>query len=111
MLEKVVYSQMVEYFMFNGLIHPNHHGFREHHSTATAIIQMYDMWLQAADNGMLSGALLLDLRAGFDMVSHPVLLDKLRTYGLDEAAVSWFRSCLSGRQQCVQVESIFFVNF
>ena len=106
-LEKVVYGQLVEYFMTNGLIHPNHHDFREHHSTSTAIIQMYDMWLQAAESGKLSGALLLDLRAGFDMVSHPVLLEKLKTYGLDDVAVSWFRSYLTGRKQCVQVESSF----
>ena len=89
----------------NNLIHPNHHGFLSNHSTATALLHLYDLWIQAIDSGQFSAALLLDLSAGFDVVSHPILLDKLAMYGLDELAVSWFRSYVSDRQQCVLVES------
>ena len=57
-LEKVVFIHILKYFNSNKLINPNHHGFRENHSTSTAIIQMYDMWVKAADKGKLSGALI-----------------------------------------------------
>ena len=91
-LERVVYDQLVEYFTEIGLLHPNHHGFRKHHSTSTAIIQMHDIWVRAAEEGKLAGALMLDIRAGFDMVSHETLLDKLAVYGLNDTAVSWMKS-------------------
>ena len=95
----------MKYLTDNNLIHPNHHSFLSNHSTATALLHLFDLWIQAMDSGQFSAALLLDLSAGFDVVSHPILLEKLAMYGLDELAVSWFRSYVSDRQQCVLVES------
>ena len=82
--EKVVAEQLLEHFTGNNLWHPNHHGFRPNHSTATALIQMYDMWLNGAENGELTAALLLDLSAAFDLVDHQILLGKLRLYNFSE---------------------------
>ena len=45
-LERVVFNQMVKYLDTNKLLNPNHHGSRHGHSTATALIQMYDEWLE-----------------------------------------------------------------
>ena len=53
----------------------------------------------------LSAALLLDLSAAFDVVDHPILLQKLQAYNFSDDAVSWFASYLSSRVQVVQVES------
>ena len=39
-LERMVFNQLVEYLDSQKLIHPNHHGSRHGHSTATALIQM-----------------------------------------------------------------------
>ena len=41
-LERCIFSQMVQYLEENNLFHPSHHGFRAKHSTATALIQMFD---------------------------------------------------------------------
>ena len=35
--EKIVHKQVTEYFSNNDLLYPCHHGFLEHHSTATAL--------------------------------------------------------------------------
>ena len=40
-LERVMFNQLVQYLDSHGLLHPNHHGCRHDHSTATALIQMY----------------------------------------------------------------------
>ena len=61
--------------------------------------------MRAADQGKLSASLLLDLSAGFDVVNHKLLLLKLSEYGFDEVSLTWFHSYLTGRLQCVQVES------
>ena len=53
-LERVVFMQIVEYMDKNKLFHPNHHGFRSLHSTTTAMIQMYDTWVEAIDRGEMA---------------------------------------------------------
>ena len=103
--ERVVHNQLYDYLSSNHLIHPNHHGFLQHHSTTTALHQIVDTWLQAADRGKLSATLLLDLKAGFDVIEHSILISKLKEYGLSEVTISWFENYLENRSQCVQIES------
>ena len=45
-IERAIFIQIVDYMNKNQYFHPNHHGFRAHHSTTTAMIQMYDSWVQ-----------------------------------------------------------------
>jgi hypothetical protein len=100
-LEKAVFLQLVEYLDTNGLLHPNHHGSRQHHNTATALIQMYDQWLEEVEDGKMVGVMMVDLSAAFDMVDHKLLLEKLELFGLDENALQWVSSYLS--QRCLSV--------
>ena len=81
-----------------------HNGFRSHHSTTTAMIQMYDTWVKAVDKGELTGVCMLDMSASFDVVDHKILLDKLKLYGFDEKALLWMEDYLSGRSQAVYVD-------
>ena len=105
--EKAVHHQVYQYLSSHGLIHPDHHGFLQNHSTATALQQIVDIWLRAANEGKLSATILLDLRAGFDVINHQLLIQKLKEYKFSDRTLSWFNQYLSGRQQCVQVESSF----
>ena len=102
--EKAVYEQLYNHFSGNNLFHPNNHGFRPDHSTASALIQLQYLWLQAAEGGYISAALLLDLSAAFDLVDHQILLGKLELYGLDQSSLKWFSSYLEDRVQYVLVE-------
>ena len=61
--------------------------------------------MTAIDEGKFCGSLLLDLSAGFDVIDFEILLEKLKLYGFQEEAVSWFRSYLADRFQCVQIQS------
>ena len=103
--EKAVYEQVFDHFSINGLFHPNNHGFRPNHSTATALIQLYDLWLQSAERQEITAALLLDLSAAFDLVDHELLLRKLHEYGFSNSSINLFTSYLNNRIQYVQVES------
>ena len=103
-LEKAVYEQLYKYFSVNKLLHPNVHGFRKHHSTQTALLQMYDRWVKAAARGQVSGAVLLDLSAAFDLVSPDILLRKLEIYGLKQDFLTWIKSYLCHRYQCVWID-------
>ena len=103
--EYIVYEQILEHFNVNKLFHPNHHGSLSNHSTATALIQLTDMWLEAAEMTELSGACMIDQSAAYDLLCHMILQEKLGLYNFDQGSISWIMSYLSNRTQAVQVES------
>ena len=43
-LERAIFQQLITYLNENSLLHPNHHGSRRGHNTATALIQMYECY-------------------------------------------------------------------
>ena len=63
------------------------------------------MWIEAAEKQELSAALLLDLSAAFDVVSHQIFSEKLKIYNFSEKSIAWFKAYLLKRKQYVQVES------
>ena len=99
-----MFLQLVNYLNLNHLIHPNHHGSRQGHSTATALLQMYDQWIEDVEDDKMVGVMMVDLSAAFDMVDHPLLLQKLELFGLEPSVLSWIKSYLSNRTQSVFVD-------
>ena len=106
-LEKVVYVQMYSYFETKKLFHPSLHGYRDGRSTMTALLSMYDKWVSAANDGEVSGIVLVDLSAAFDLVPAGILLEKLKIYGLDQNFVGWIHSYLTDRYQSVWIDHTF----
>lgn len=53
---------------------------------------MTDDWLETMDQGLYTGAILLDLRKTFDMVNHNLLIAKLQIYGCSPTFLLWFKS-------------------
>ena len=104
-MEYAAYFQIVDHFTRHSLFHPNHHGSLADHSTATAIIQLYDLCLNAAENQELSAVCLLDQSAAYDLLCHKTLREKLEVYNFNESSISWLMSYLGGRSQLVQIEA------
>ena len=86
-MEKVVFSQLVGYLELNQLIHPNLHGSRAGHSTATALLQLYDKWVNEVESDKMVGVLFCDQSAAFDLCDHDILVEKLRLMGLEDSAL------------------------
>ena len=103
-LEKAVFNQLVEFLENNSLIHPNLHGSRAGHSTATALTQLYDAWVEEVEMGNMVGVLLCDQSAAFDLCDHGLLIEKLKLMGVDSYASDWFLSYLSGRRQSCMID-------
>ena len=105
-LEKVIFGQLSEYLRQNRILHPSHHAYRGGHNTTTALTSMYDKWTQAADAGLATGIIILDMSAAFDVVDPKLLLQKLKLFGFDESSVNWMQSYLTNREQCVGINGI-----
>ena len=104
-MEYAVYYQIVEHFVKYDLFHPNHHGSIADHSTTTALIQLFDTWLEASERQELSAVCLLDQSAAYDLLCHQTLKEKLELYNFDTTSIEWLMSYLGGRTQQVQIES------
>ncbi len=102
LLERVIHTQLYAFLKASGLLSKAQSGFRAGHSTVTCMIDFLHAIYQGIDNGETSGVLFLDLRKAFDTVDHYILLRKLRSIGLKESAVTWFRSYLTNRMQSVK---------
>ena len=103
-LERCIFLQIVSYMEGNNYFHPNHHGFRSGHSTATALLQMYDSWLEDIDKQQLVGACLIDLSAAFDVVDAELLVAKLGLYNFAPKTTQWITSYMFGRSQRCYLE-------
>jgi len=98
LLERVVQSRLQVFLDSNELMPSQQSAYRQHHSTDTAVLKVYNDLLVAADSGLVSAVCLLDLTAAFDTVDHDLLLLRLeRQFGLSNVTLLWFRSYLCGR--------------
>ena len=61
-LEKAVNSQLQQYLKTFDILSPTQSGFRQHHSTESAVIYFTDEIRRHADAGRLTGALFVDLK-------------------------------------------------
>lgn len=104
--EKIVFKQLYDYFLTKKLIYNSQYGFRALHSTELAALEMTDRVSQDLDKGELPLAIYLDLSKAFDTLDHEILLSKLRYYGINGTALSWFSSYLQNRSQYVYFDGI-----
>lgn len=102
-LEKHVSIALYEFLTVNDLFSQRQSGFRNNHSCETALNLMTDEWLNSIHNGEYTGILFVDMCKAFDLVNHELLLQKLEIYNSNQSSLLWFKSYLSNRTQCVQV--------
>ncbi|KAJ1090711.1 hypothetical protein NDU88_003840 [Pleurodeles waltl] len=101
--EKIVNKQLTRYLEVNNILDPSQSSFRSKHSTETALIATTDDIWTLMDKGETAALILLDLSAAFDTVCHCILSARLHDTGIQEKALAWTTSFLSGRTQSVRL--------
>ena len=101
LFEKILYEQLYEYLNSENLIFELWFGFRQRHSTTTALLDCTNEWFTNMDWGLSNLVVFLNLQKAFDRVNHEILVKKLDFYGIEESVSNLFQSFLSDRiQRC-----------
>ena len=79
-LEKVIQQQMINFLDNTNQLNRNHHLYRSHHSTTTALLQLTNKLYKATDRNLISTLLTIDESAAFECVSHKILIEKMKLY-------------------------------
>jgi ribonuclease P/MRP protein subunit RPP40 len=72
-------------------------------STTTNLLKTLNDWTIALQDKKSVIAAYIDFSKAFDMVSHPKLLSKLKSYGINGNLLAWIQAFLSGRTQQTRV--------
>ena len=102
-MERIAGAHSVEYLEGNGLLSANQFGFRAGRSTEDQLLLFYGNIASWVDKGFIVDVIFLDFSKAFDLVSHTLIVTKLRLLGFDDALVNWIRSFLVGRTMSVSV--------
>ena len=103
--EPAIYDQLIVYF--NNIFYPPLSAFRSGYGCQTALLKIVEDWKEALDNNKYVAAILMDLSKPFDCLSHNLLIEILKTYGLSDKALKLFLNYLTNRKQCAKVGSSF----
>ena len=102
-IEFFVNNQLTQYLEDRGLISKHQYGFRKDHSTTYLMLDLFDEIYTSKSQQKRPAIVFLDIKKAFDTVSHNILIEKLKHFGIDGIALKWFKSFLSDRTQKTKI--------
>ena len=91
----------LDFLLENNKLNPYQHGFRQHHSYQTQLIETIHCWANALDRGLTSHIIFLDFAKAFDTVPHQCLILKLEQMGVRGSLLLWLKAFLINSRQRV----------
>ena len=106
-MERIIKDHLVDHIEKAKVMSSCQHGFTVGRSCLTNLLETFECWTTALDEGYGIDVLYLDYRKAFDTVSHEKLLVKLKEYGIDGMILKWIKDFLSSRRARVRVRGGF----
>ena len=100
-LEKIVYSRLLNFLDSEHILYNYQLGFRKNRSTQMALSILVDRIQQCISKKQYVIGTFIDLSKAFDLVNHKILLKKLYHYGIRGHALEWINNYLTDRTQYV----------
>ena len=102
-MESLLKDDLTKYLESTSMLSKVQHGFCQGRSCLTNLLETFEAWTLAVDQGYGIDVVYLDYRKAFDTVWHNGLLTKLQGYGVGGQLLAWIKSFLQGRRMRVQV--------
>ena len=102
-MEKIIHKHLFNFFKEQNAITCLQSGFVPGDSTTNQLVEMYNVFCKALDEGKEVRAIFCDISKAFDRVWHKGLLFKLKNVGISGCLLQWLSSYLSGRKQRVVI--------
>jgi hypothetical protein len=102
-LEKMVSVQLVNHLDRNNILYEHQYGFQRNKSTEHSLVHAINYIGKAMNDNNYCIGVFFDLKKAFDVCSHDILIVKLSKMGVSGIALDWFKSYLSDRYQCVDI--------
>ena len=107
-MESLIKTSMTSFLDENKIITDRQHGFMKQRSCLTNLLECFESWTQALDEGFEVDVIYLNYRKAFDSVPILRLIEKLKVYGLKSKVIQWIKSFLTGRTMKVLINGSFF---
>ena len=81
-IEKLMHIRLMSFLNSNNIFHCLQHGFRSSHNVTTAILDVLNYVVNMKANHFITLLLFIDIAKAFDSLSHIILVEKLKFYGI-----------------------------
>ena len=75
-----MHGSIMTYLTSHKMLHSTQTDFRPNHSCETALLQMFNKFVETINYSQIIGMIMVDFRKAFDLVDHTFLLKKLKHY-------------------------------
>ena len=102
-MENIIKEGLSKYLLTNAIPCKEQHGFTSGRSCLTNLLETFENWTKALDEGYGLDVVYLDYRKAFDSVPHRRLLEKLKGVGINGKLLLWLEDFLVSRTMKVGV--------
>ena len=99
--ERLLYNDMFDFFLDNGLISANQSGFKSGYSCINQLLSITDKIYKSFDDGYEARGVFLDISKAFHKVWHDGLIFKLQENGISGNLLKVLKHCLTNKKQRV----------
>ena len=103
-MEAIIRDRILLHLIENKIIADEQHGFVPGRDCMTQLLLCLEDWTSMIERGEAFDVIYTDFSKAFDSVAHERLLKKLKSIGITGNLLSWIKSFLKNRTQCVKVD-------